>query len=34
MVTGEWWNVNRQTIHNSWRKTGILDSFQEDVIEA
>jgi hypothetical protein len=31
IITVRWWIVNRQTIHNYWRKCGILDSFQEDV---
>jgi hypothetical protein len=34
MITGGWWNTARQIIHNCWRKTGILDRFQEDVTEA
>jgi hypothetical protein len=34
MITGGWWNVNRQTIHNCWKKTGTVDNFQEDITEA
>jgi hypothetical protein len=34
MITGRWWNVNRQRIRDCWRKSGILCSFQEYVTGA